>query len=170
MTFHSGTAGLFLLAAGALQAQAPQTATHVTADQIQTFLKALPRGATTDKPIRTVDTGGYRVGVFGVFRPKAGVQEAVLHETNVTEIYYMPEGSGTLTTGGTIPRSQRVQTPNGYANQRGPKIESGVSRHVVKGDVVIIPGRTPHWWAEMASDLSYLVCRPDPDGKTLTLQ
>jgi mannose-6-phosphate isomerase-like protein (cupin superfamily) len=98
------------------------------------------------------------------------MQDAILHETNVTEILYILEGAATLITGGTIPGSQSVETPNGYRNQHGPKIEGGMSRHVSKGDVVIIPGRTPHWWVNLESDMSYLVCRPDPDGKTLALR
>jgi hypothetical protein len=36
---------------------------------------------------------------------------------------------------------------------------------VVPGDVIITPGRTPHLWANIESDMSYLVFRPDPDGK-----
>ena len=99
---------------------------------------------------------------------KSGVQEAVLHETSITGIYYMLEGSGTLTTSDS--RRAARANPNRRANQRGPKIEGGVSRHVVTGDVVIIPGRTPHWWAEMENNLSYLVCPSDPDGKTLAPQ
>ena len=37
------------------------------------------------------------------------------------------------------------------------------------GDVIITPGRTPHLWADIESDMRYLVFRPDPDG-TLTLK
>jgi quercetin dioxygenase-like cupin family protein len=40
---------------------------------------------------------------------------------------------------------------------------------VVPGDVIITPGRTPHLWANIESDMRYLVFRPDPDG-TLTLK
>lgn len=160
---------LALLMAGLAAAQTAP-ATHITADQIQAFITALPRSRTTDNPIRTIDVGGYKVGVFGVFRPKANTQEAILHETAVTEILYMLEGSATLVTGGTIPESQQVKTTNGYTNQRGSKIEGGTRKHVSKGDVIIIPGRTPHWWVDMETDLSYIVYRPDPDGKTLALQ
>ena len=46
------------------------------------------------------DVGGYKVGVYGVFRPKSVPGDANVHDTTVTEIYYMLEGSGTLVTGG----------------------------------------------------------------------
>jgi hypothetical protein len=31
--------------------------------------------------------------------------------------------------------------------------------------VIIIPGRTPHWFSSQDADLKYLIFRPDPDGK-----
>jgi quercetin dioxygenase-like cupin family protein len=36
---------------------------------------------------------------------------------------------------------------------------------VVAGDVVIIPGHTPHWWSALESDIEYLIFRPDPDNR-----
>lgn len=153
----------------AVPAQTPLPATDVTSAQIQSFIKGLPRNAVTDKAIRTVDVGGYRVGVFGVFRPKSAVQEAILHETKVTEIYYMLDGAATLVTGGTIPNARRSAPTIGHPSQRGPKIEGGVSRRVTKGDVIIIPGGTPHWWSNLEGDISYLIYRPDPEA-TLPLK
>jgi quercetin dioxygenase-like cupin family protein len=39
-----------------------------------------------------------------------------------------------------------------------------VSRRVVKGDVIIIPGRTPHWWSNLEGDIAYMIIRPDPEA------
>ena len=59
-----------LLATPALAQEAPQ-ATDVTSADIQAFINALPRDRVSDRPIRVVEvTGDYRVGVYGVFRPK----------------------------------------------------------------------------------------------------
>ena len=55
--------------AASARAQEPLPATDVTAAQMQAFLAALPRNAISDLPVRVADVGGYRVGVFGVFRP-----------------------------------------------------------------------------------------------------
>src|SRR5262245_46593475 len=77
-------------------------AMYLTSQDVQNFLKALPKDAITDAPIRVVDVGGYRVGVFGVFRPKSQPGDAIAHETRTTEIYYVLDGGGTLVTGGTI--------------------------------------------------------------------
>jgi mannose-6-phosphate isomerase-like protein (cupin superfamily) len=148
----------------AAAAEAPSLpATDISSGDIQAFLKALPRDKVSDLPIRTVDVGGYHVGVFGVLRPKSVKQEANLHETRVTEVYQILDGAGTLVTGGTLIDSHR-QAP-GSTNLQGSGIQGGVSRRVTKGDVIIIPGRTPHWFSNLESDLTYLITRPDPDGK-----
>ena len=55
--------------------------------------------------------------------------------------------------------------PHDSTNVRGSGIRGGVSRRVTKGDVVIIPGHTPHWWSELETDIEYLIFRPDPDNR-----
>jgi mannose-6-phosphate isomerase-like protein (cupin superfamily) len=152
-----------LLLAFAIAAQTPPPATEITDADIAAFLKQLPRDAVSDKPIRIVDVGGYRVGVYGVFRPKSTKQEAILHETTVTEVYHMLEGAGTLVTGGTLVDPRRA--PASSTNVRGSRIDGGVSRRVAKGDVVIIPGHLPHWWSNLEGDIAYLIVRPDPQSK-----
>src|SRR5262245_23362321 len=156
-------------AAAAHAQEPPKTApaTHVTKDQIQEFIAKLPKERISDSPIRAIDVGGYRVGVFAVVRPKNSPQDAIYHDTNMTEILYILEGSADLITGGTIPDARPPARPGG--NFTGTKIDGGTSRHVVPGDVIITPGRTPHLWANIQSDMRYLVFRPDPEN-TLTLR
>ena len=149
---------------GTAAAQEPLPATDVTAAQMQAFLKALPRNEINDLPVRVVDVGGYKVGVFGVFRPKTDPGDAIAHETRTSEVYYILEGGGTLVTGGKIVNPKPVPA-NRSAGPRGEKIEGGVTRHVSKGDLIIIPGRTPHWWSSLDGDLNYMIIRPDPDGR-----
>lgn len=145
-------------------AQDPLPATDVTKAQMDAFLKALPRNEISDLPVRAVDVGGYRVGVYGVFRPKDQPGDAIAHLTRTTEVYYILEGGGTLVTGGKIVNPKPVPA-NRSAGPRGEKIEGGVSRHVSKGDLIIIPGRTPHWWSSLDGDINYMIIRPDPDGR-----
>src|ERR1700694_5351449 len=91
-----------VLIASSVKAQAPMAATDITAAQVQAFIKDAPRDRNSDRPIRVIDVGGYRVGCFGVFRPKDTAPSATVHQTNVTETYYMLEGAGVLVTGGTL--------------------------------------------------------------------
>ena len=138
-------------------------ATDVTAAELNSFINSLPKNAISDLPIRVVDTGGARIGVYGVLRPKSVKQDAVLHEVATTEVYYMLEGSGTLVTGGTL-MDQRREPPT-TTTVRGSRIDGGVSRKVVPGDVVIIPGRTPHWWSSLDGDIRYMIVRSDPQAR-----
>ena len=76
---------LVVLLASPAAAQDAPVATDVTSAEIQTFIDALPRDRVSDRPIRVVDvTGDYRVGVYGVFRPKELAGGANKHEVNTT--------------------------------------------------------------------------------------
>lgn len=157
-----------LLVALSTAAQTPPIpATDVSHADIQNFIDALPPNVVSDKPIRIVDVGGYHVGVYGVLRPKTVAQEANEHHTKVTEIYYILAGNATLVTGGSIPDPHPL---TGSATTfQGKHIDGGVSRKVTPGDVVIIPGNTPHWFSSQDGDLKYLIFRPDPES-TLKLK
>ena len=164
----ASTVGLLLISS-LLQAQSappatPPVATDISAETIAHFIDALPRDRVSDRPIRTVSvTGDYRVGVYGVFRPREIGGDANLHPVNTTEIYYMLKGYATLVTGGELIDAYAAPEPS--ISLRGRGIEGGVSRRVVPGDVIIIPGHTPHWWSELETDIEYLIFRPDPDNR-----
>jgi mannose-6-phosphate isomerase-like protein (cupin superfamily) len=156
-----------MLIATSVKAQAPTAATDITAAQVQAFIKDAPRDRNSDRPIRVIDVGGYRVGVFGVFRPKDAPVTATVHQTNVTETYYMLEGAGVLVTGGTLrkPVKPRQSTLGDWMDLGSDGIEGGTSRRLTKGDVVIIPGGVPHGWASAEGDITYLIVRSDPEKK-----
>ncbi len=158
---------VLLLALSTLAETPPIPATDVSHSDIQNFINALPPNVVSDKPIRIVDVGGYHVGVYGVFRPKTIHQEANVHHTKVTEIYYILSGNATLVTGGTLPDPHPLRA--GGTTFQSSRIEGGVSRNVTTGDVVIIPGNTPHWFSSQDGDLKYLIFRPDPES-TLPLK
>jgi mannose-6-phosphate isomerase-like protein (cupin superfamily) len=156
-----------MLTATSVKAQSPMAATDITAAQVQAFIKDAPRDRNSDRPIRVIDVGGYRVGVFGVFRPKDTPPSATAHQTNVTETYYMLEGAGVLVTGGTLrkPLTPRQSNLGNWTDNGSNGIEGGVSRRLAKGDVVIIPGGVPHGWASLEGDITYLIVRSDPDKR-----
>jgi mannose-6-phosphate isomerase-like protein (cupin superfamily) len=160
--------GIFvMLIATSVKAQATAAATDITAAQVQAFIKGAPQDRNSDRPIRVVDAGGYRVGVFGVFRPKDAPITATVHQTNVSETYYVLEGAGVLVTGGTLkkPVTPRQSGLGDWMDLGSNGIEGGVSRRLTKGDVVIIPGGVPHGWASAEADITYLIVRSDPDKK-----
>ena len=102
----------------------PPIATDVTAEDITKFIDNLPKDRVSDRPIRSVEvTGDYRVGVYGVFRPKEFPGGSNLHQVHTTEIYYMLSGYATLVTGGTM--TEALQENENWV--RGTAIENGVS-------------------------------------------
>jgi mannose-6-phosphate isomerase-like protein (cupin superfamily) len=131
-------------------AQELPSATDVTAINIDAFIDALPKDRISDRAIRVVDVGGYNVGVFGVFRPQTRPGRPIRHQTSITEIYYIVSGTGTLVTGGVIEEEE--------------SISDGASRQVVPGDVIVIPGYTPHWFSSLDTDIRYLIFRADPES------
>ncbi len=143
-------------------------ATDVLASAIAATLKNAPPSAVSDQAIRVVEMGGHNVGIYLLNRPKTAVQGAILHDNRISEIYYMLEGAGTLVTGGKLVDPERVPAENPIVTEiagpsiLGSRIEGGTRRRIAKGDVVLIPGGTPHWWSEVEGDIVYLVVRSDP--------
>ena len=87
--------GLVVPAFGQSASPAPTLpATDVTAVDMMRFIDAMPKDAITDAPLRAVDVGGHRVGIYGVFRPKTQPGDAIAHETRTTEVYYILQGAG----------------------------------------------------------------------------
>jgi mannose-6-phosphate isomerase-like protein (cupin superfamily) len=94
------------------------------------------------------NTDQYRINI--VRRDRAA--GAIAHPGN-TELHYIIEGAGTVVTGGTI-------VPGAGGGRGGAAtIENGVTRHVSKGDVVIIPPNTPHWYKAVDGQITYLEVR-----------
>lgn len=158
---------LALLLVVSAKAQAPKDATDITAAQVQAFIKDGPHDRNNDRPIRVIDVGGYRVGVFGAFRPKDAPFTAALHQSDVTETYYMLEGAGVLVTGGMLkkPTAPRQSILGNWTDIGSSGIDGGTSRRLSKGDVVIIPGGVPHGWVSAEGDMTYLIFRFDPSKK-----
>ncbi len=69
---------------------------------------------------------------------------ASVHEKEA-EIFFVVEGSGTLVTGGTLKDERRANADN----LQGSAIDNGSSRRVAKGDVIVVPEKTPHWFTRI---------------------
>jgi glc operon protein GlcG len=85
-------------------------------------------------------------------REKAGMSE--VHELD-TDIIYVLDGTATFVTGGKSIDPKMV-AQNEY---RGSRIEGGDTRQLSKGDVVIVPKGTPHWFKQVDSAFLYYVVK-----------
>jgi mannose-6-phosphate isomerase-like protein (cupin superfamily) len=79
---------------------------------------------------------------------RVAVANASLHEKEA-EMFYVIEGSGTVVTGGTLTKETRANA----ANKSGAGIENGVVREISKGDFVMVPENTPHWFSKINGTL-----------------
>ena len=85
-------------------------------------------------------------------RQKGGKSE--VHE-NETDIFYITQGSATFVTGGTILGGEMT----GPGEIRGSGINGGVTRQLAKGDVIVIPAGTPHWFKDVDGPVTYYVVK-----------
>jgi len=81
-------------------------------------------------------------------RDKPGLAE--IHTLD-TDIIYVMEGTATIVTGGTAVDAREI-APNEF---RGSRIEGGVKRQLSKGQVIIVPNNTAHWFKEVNGQFLY---------------
>jgi mannose-6-phosphate isomerase-like protein (cupin superfamily) len=82
-------------------------------------------------------------------------QFAIIHPLSI-EVYQIVDGSATLVTGGTLALPLTDSAPDLV---RSLSIRDGESRRVGKGDVVVVPPGTPHWFSQIDGSITYLEAR-----------
>ena len=142
---HMRTLLFVVIGMAALTAADAPAATYKTEAQL---FGALAAGAATPDMLTSAVSNGDHHRINIVRRTKAA--GAVAHEGSA-ELHHIIEGSGTLVTGGAIVR------PAGGAG--GATIANGVSRHVSKGDVILVPAGMPHWYKDLDGTITYLEVR-----------
>jgi mannose-6-phosphate isomerase-like protein (cupin superfamily) len=130
-----------------------------------------------DQQVRSVDVGKVQVGIGSIYRGKLGqatslenkVAEAVAEHEQVSEIYYVIDGSATLLTGpdlvGAKPRPSTLKT---VREQNGPgfsavSITNPEVHELKAGDMIIIPAGTGHLFTKINDHIHYVMVRLDPD-------
>jgi mannose-6-phosphate isomerase-like protein (cupin superfamily) len=142
---------LTLVAAVTLAKQpAPQPAPQSSSSQPKLFTSAAEATAliakskserkegqpTVAQPM--LELGGYN----GHMEYRASVGNAAVHE-NEAELFYVMDGSATLVTGGKLANEKRTDA----TNLAGSAIEGGTPRNIAKGDWILVPEKTPHWFS-----------------------
>ena len=83
-----------------------------------------------------------------------GAGQAEVHVKD-TDIIYMLDGSTTFVTGGTV-IGGKTTAPDEI---RGTSVEHGETRRLGKGDVIIVPNGTPHWFKDVDGPVLYYVVK-----------
>lgn len=79
---------------------------------------------------------------------RASIGPAAVHEKEA-EMFYVIDGSATMVTGGKLKDEKRTNPEN----LTGTGIEGGDSRSIAKGDFIMVPENTPHWFSTINGTL-----------------
>jgi glc operon protein GlcG len=124
-----------------MKAQANSSVAYLAAEKVKkAFEKGMP----------LLEVANYKV--HASHRDAPGVVEV---HTRDTDILYMLEGSATLVTGGTVIDSKTVEPEE----IRGRDVRGGETRRITRGDVIVIPNGTPHWFKEVSGPIHYYVVK-----------
>lgn len=123
------------------QQPAPPTKTFASAADVAALLAKAKAEHKEGQP--TVAENILRLAPYNAsLEYRSSVGPAAVHEREA-EMFYVLEGSGTLMTGGKLANEKRTNAEN----LTGTGIEGGNSQAVAKGDFVIVPENTPHWFS-----------------------
>jgi glc operon protein GlcG len=114
------------------------------------YLKGSSVAEAFKKGMPLLENGHYKV--HASHRDGPGLAEV---HTRDTDIIYVLEGTATLVTGGTVVDGKQTE-PNEI---RGSSIMSGETKRLAKGDVVVVPNGTPHWFKEVSAPFNYYVVK-----------
>ena len=147
MTIRTATI-LALAAATSLSAQTtPASVTTIPdAEVTAAFVKGRP----------LVETAAYKIHASRRDAPG----QAELHALD-TDILYVLDGAATLVTGGEA-LEVKDTAPD---ERRGVSITGGTTRHLTKGDVVIIPNGVPHQFTEVQGPFLYYTVKVTAGGR-----
>jgi mannose-6-phosphate isomerase-like protein (cupin superfamily) len=131
------------IAAGAVWAQqpAPPTRTYSSSTDVAALL-AKAKADHKDGQATVVENILRLAPYSANLEYRTAVGPAAVHEREA-EMFYVLEGSATLVTGGKLANEKRTNAEN----LTGTAIEGGTPQAVAKGDVVIVPENTPHWFS-----------------------
>ena len=82
---------------------------------------------------------------------RTAVANAAVHETEA-ELFLVIDGSATIVTGGKLVEEKRTNAEN----LNGTGIQNGKSQHVAKGDFIMVPENTPHWFSAIDGSVTLM--------------
>ena len=140
------------------------SAVDITRENVNTVLASMGRSIDRQLKVVDIDVGNVAVGILHRTSDNDtdGELRGIIH-AQVTEVYYILSGGGTLLTGGEI---LNATEPSAGSDLIGPTFSgesrNGVIREISSGDIVVIPAGVLHAWTLIPDEVTYLSVRADP--------
>jgi mannose-6-phosphate isomerase-like protein (cupin superfamily) len=148
VTLLAGVASANQLAGGsAPQSSEKPTKTFTPASEVVALIAKAKSDHKEGQPTVTepmLELGSYDGHLE--YRPSVG--PGAVHEKEA-EIFYVIDGSGIMVTGGKLVKEKRTDA----TNLTGSAIEGGTSRNIAKGDFILVPENTTHWFSSIGGVL-----------------
>ena len=139
-----------LAIAGANSLRSMTASTGQTPSSPVTFIDGKEVAQAFQKGAVLVNQGDFMV--HASHRDGAGMAEV---HTRDTDIIYVLDGSAQFVTGGTVVDGKST----GPEEIRGAAIQGGERRRIGRGDVLVVPNGTPHWFQEVNGPFNYYVVK-----------
>ena len=115
-----------------------------------TYIPADRVGAAFQKGMPLLEVQNYKIHASRREAPG----EVEFHQKD-TDIIYVLSGTATLVTGGTIVGGKSI----GPEEVRGTDVKDGQTREIQKGDLIVVPYGTPHWFKAVPAPMTYYVVK-----------
>ena len=122
------------------------------APMVQYWDQSLVKAAFAKGAVLFDGAGDRNYMVHASRRDSAGLAEVHAKDT---DIIYVLDGTATVVTGGAVLEGKQTAVDE----VRGKAIQNGERRRLAKGDVMIVPNGTPHWFQEVRGPFTYYVVK-----------
>ena len=161
-----------------LLAQSPQPtchrcqATYIPKSELDAYTAKAIKYNIIDQQVRRSTSARRRSGsAWSRAQTRSGNRSkgAVAEHEQVSEVYYVIDGSATLLTGPDLVNSvKRPDDEKTVRLQNGPgwssdAITNPQVNHLKAGDMIVIPAGTGHLFTEIPDHITYMMVRIDPD-------
>ena len=149
------------------------SATYIPKSELDGYTARAIKYHIVDQQVRSIDLGKAQIGIGMVTRgklaPGSTQGEAVAEHEQVSEVYYIIDGSATLLTGpDLVDAKKRPDNMKTVREQNGPgysakSITNPMTTELHPGDMIVIPAGTGHWFTRIDDHITYMMVRIDPD-------
>jgi mannose-6-phosphate isomerase-like protein (cupin superfamily) len=113
------------------------------------FAKAISNGGSDVLWSRTSSKGTYNVSTHSRESVKAACKPEGCSHMGFTAVVYVVSGAATLVIGG----AAKAAAPDKFGGQ---SVQGGESHRISKGDVIIVPPDTIHWYKNVETPFRYI--------------